>query len=252
VSTSGTAVVGGAGRAAGAHADRHNLDWRHTVAEANAARGRPRLAVGLAARRQLGPGHLLTPRRAWPLAMPPSNPRACACLTRGQIAAGSGHQTGLRLGDAAASRQQQRPSRTCPMPGPGMRAGPCAAVRPMLNVDSWGDLDTPQGFAVDLPAVDCDGAEPAMLIDVPWPGFHAPGLEALSGSLDSSSTGETLRARAAAAAALGMRSLVPLPRQKAVGHARAPIAARRWHCTLTAGDVGLRATRYQRWQQRAI
>ncbi len=134
----------------------------------------------------------------------------------------------------------------------GMRAGPCAAVRPMLNVDSWGDLDTPQGFAVDLPAVDCDGAEPAMLIDVPWPGFHAPGLEALSGSLDSSSTGETLRARAAAAAALGMRSLVPLPRQKAVGHARAPIAARRWHCTLTAGDVGLRATRYQRWQQRAI
>jgi len=33
----------------GARADRHNLDWRHTVAEANAARGRPRLAVGLAA-----------------------------------------------------------------------------------------------------------------------------------------------------------------------------------------------------------
>lgn len=71
----------------------------------------------------------------------------------------------------------------------------------MLNVDSWGDLDTPQGFAVDLPAVDCDGAEPAMLIDVPWPGFHAPGVEALSGSLDSPSTGETLRTQVAAAAA---------------------------------------------------
>ncbi len=79
------------------------------------------------------------------------------------------------------------------MPSPGLRAGPCAAVRPVLHVDSWGDLDTPQGFAVDLPAVDCDGAEPAMLIDVPWPGFHAPGLEALSGSFDSPSTGETLR-----------------------------------------------------------